>query len=131
MAKSRYFHKNYSSHSIDTGRRFNVYYTYIRSRQCRIDVKTTSGVYWERCLTGFEIRLWIYMAWFKKSHSTFNVRSLFKVKNKDTRTMTMTSTWSRSGVFIVLFEQISHIVLVFISLNLNKCRLSDQMKSFL
>ena len=34
---------------------------------------------------------------------------LFKVNNENTRTM-----WHRSGLFIVNFEQISHIVLVFI-----------------
>ena len=44
-----------------------------------------------------------------------NVWNLFKVINKDTR---MTS-WRRSDVFIVNFEQISHIVMVFPLLILN------------
>ena len=44
-----------------------------------------------------------------------NVWNLFKVINKDTR---MTS-WRRSDVFIVNFEQMSHIVMVFPLLILN------------
>ena len=44
-----------------------------------------------------------------------NVWNLFKVINKDTR---MTS-WRRSDVFIVNFEQISRIVMVFPLLILN------------
>ena len=42
---------------------------------------------------------------------------LFKVNNGNTRTM---GQWRRSGVFIVNFDQISRIVLVFPLLNLNK-----------
>ena len=37
-----------------------------------------------------------------------NVLNVFKVNNKDTRT----SQWCRCGVFIVQFEQSSHIALV-------------------
>ena len=42
---------------------------------------------------------------------------MFKVKNKDTRT-TFDSK-RRSGVFIVNFKHISHLVLVFLLLTLN------------
>ena len=38
--------------------------------------------------------------------------NLFKVNNKDTTTTSMASSWC-SSLFIVNFEQISHIVLVF------------------
>ena len=40
---------------------------------------------------------------------------MFKVNNKDTRT----TPWRRSGIFIVNFEHISHLVLVFLLLSLN------------
>ena len=36
---------------------------------------------------------------------------MFKVNNKD--------TWRRSGIFIVNFEHISHLLIVFILLTLN------------
>ena len=39
---------------------------------------------------------------------------MFKVNNKDTRRR----NWHRSGVFIVNFEHISHVILVFLLLNL-------------
>ena len=42
----------------------------------------------------------------------------FKINNENTRTMC--EIWRQSGVFIVNFEQISQIVLVFPSLTLNK-----------
>ena len=56
---------------------------------------------------------------------------LFKVNNRNTRTMweiysrltiktPEQSYWLRSGVFNVNFEQISHIVLMFLLLTLNK-----------
>ena len=59
---------------------------------------------------------------------------LFKVNKRNTRTMCEICSnltiktqerrhwrhWSRSGVFIVNFEQTSHIVLVFLLLTLNK-----------
>ena len=41
---------------------------------------------------------------------------MFKVNNKDTRT---TPKWRRSGVFIVNFQHISHLVLLFLLLTLN------------
>ena len=41
--------------------------------------------------------------------------NMFRVNNKDTRTMPK----RHSGVFIVIFEPISHLVLVFLSLALN------------
>ena len=57
---------------------------------------------------------------------------MFKINNKDTRTTSLTSFIividnaivfvdfpRRSGVFVVNFEQISHIVLVFVLLTLN------------
>ena len=55
---------------------------------------------------------------------------LFKVNNRDTRTryeicskLTIKTPerrqWRRSGVFIVNFEKISHLVLVFLLLTLN------------
>ena len=40
---------------------------------------------------------------------------MFKVNNKGTRMM----PWHRSGVFIVNFEHISHLVVVFLLLTLN------------
>ena len=40
---------------------------------------------------------------------------MFKVNNKDTKT----TQWRRSGVFIVNFEHISHLVLVFLLLTWN------------
>ena len=42
---------------------------------------------------------------------------MFKVNNKDTRTTPL--AWRRSDVFIVNFEHISHLVLVFLLLTLN------------
>ena len=54
---------------------------------------------------------------FTYSKYQYNVQNLFKGNNKDTRT---TSLVRRFSVFIVKFEQISHIVLVFPLLNLNK-----------
>ena len=44
---------------------------------------------------------------------------LFKVNNRNTRTRCEICQWSRSGVFIVTFENISHLVLVFLLLTLN------------
>ena len=41
---------------------------------------------------------------------------MFKVNNKDTRT----TPWRRSGIFIVNFEHISHLVLVFLLLTLSR-----------
>ena len=45
------------------------------------------------------------------------IRSMFKVNNKKTR---MTSAWRRPGVFIVNFEHVSHLFLVFLVLTWNK-----------
>ena len=42
---------------------------------------------------------------------------MFKVNNKDTRT---TPKWRRSGVFIVNFQHISHLVLVLLLLTLSR-----------
>ena len=42
---------------------------------------------------------------------------MLKVNNKDTRTVPLASfwcLWGRSGVFIVNFEHISHLVIVFL-----------------
>ena len=44
------------------------------------------------------------------------IRSMFKVNNEDTRTMSRTS----SNVFVVNFEHISHLFLIFLFLALNK-----------
>ena len=44
---------------------------------------------------------------------------MFKINNKDTRTMPMASFWSRSGIFIVNFEHFLHFVLVFLLLTLS------------
>ena len=62
-------------------------------------------------------------------HNPANIY-LFKVNNRDTRRfeiclkLTITALeqrqWRRSGVFIVNFEHISHIFLVFLLLALNK-----------
>ena len=43
---------------------------------------------------------------------------MFKVNNKDTRTTPV--AWRRSGVFIVHFEDIPRLVVVFLLLNLNR-----------
>ena len=40
---------------------------------------------------------------------------MFKVNNKDTKRQ-----WRRSGIFIVNYERISHLVLVFLLLTLSK-----------
>ena len=45
---------------------------------------------------------------------------MFKVTNKDNR--------RHSGVFIVNFKHISHFALVFLLLNLSKCRLGRPLK---
>ena len=42
---------------------------------------------------------------------------MFKVNNKDTKT---TCYWRRSNVFIVNFEHISHLALVFLLLTLSR-----------
>ena len=52
---------------------------------------------------------------------------MFKVKNKDTRT---TSLWCRSGVFIVNFEHVSHLALVFLLLTLNIYLPAGKKKSY-
>ena len=48
---------------------------------------------------------------------------MLKVHNKDTRTMSINTPerrqWRRSGVFIVRFKYILHLVLVFLLLTLN------------
>ena len=44
------------------------------------------------------------------------VRSLFKFNKKDIRT----SNWRRSGVFIINFEHISQLLLVFLLLTLSR-----------
>ena len=36
--------------------------------------------------------------------------------------------WRRSGVFIVIFEQVSHLFLVFLLLNLNKQMLAGKLR---
>ena len=41
---------------------------------------------------------------------------MFKVNNKDTKM----TPWRRSGVFIVNYEHISHLVLVFLLLTVNR-----------
>ena len=45
------------------------------------------------------------------------MRNMFKVNDKDTTLKRR--YWRRSGVFIVNFEHISHLVLVFLLLALN------------
>ena len=45
-----------------------------------------------------------------------NMWNLFYGNNKDTRT----TQWRRCGVFSVTFEQIPHIIVVFLLLTLNK-----------
>ena len=50
---------------------------------------------------------------------------MFRVSNKDTRTTTTMKIperrhWRRSGIFIVNFEQISHLALVFLLLTLSR-----------
>ena len=43
-------------------------------------------------------------------------KDMFTVNNKDIRT----TSWHRSGVFIVNFDHISHVFLVFLLLTLNR-----------
>ena len=45
---------------------------------------------------------------------------MFKVNNKDTRTIPFCAVWRRSGVFIVNFEHILRLVLVFLLLTLRR-----------
>ena len=45
---------------------------------------------------------------------------MFKVNNKDTRTIPFGAIWRRSGVFIVNFEHILRLVLVFLLLTLRR-----------
>ena len=87
------------------------------------------------CYTLFEIRLFALLP--TKYKSTIIFRSnpagiyLFKVNNRNTRTrceicskLTINTPerrqWRRSGVFIVNFEHISHLVLVFLLLTLSR-----------
>ena len=55
------------------------------------------------------IRQWIINNWVNPANTY-----LFKVNNKNT------SQWRRSGVFIVNFEHISHLFLMFLLLTLEK-----------
>ena len=54
----------------------------------------------------------------------FKMNFLFKVNNRNISEictkLTIKIPWRRSGIFIVNFEQISHLFLVFLLLNLNK-----------
>ena len=72
-------------------------------------------------------RLTVPYLWVVLTHTAFtcsksiiekkrNVWNLFKVDNRDTRRR----HWRRSCVFMVNFEQISHIILLFPLLTLNK-----------
>ena len=45
---------------------------------------------------------------------------MFKVNNKDTRTMPFGAIWRRSGVFIVNFEHILRLALMFLLLTLRR-----------
>ena len=64
---------------------------------------------------------------------------MFKVNNRDTRTrfeicskLTMKTPerrhWRRSGVFIINFELVSHLVLVFLLLTLNRLMLAGLVR---
>ena len=64
---------------------------------------------------------------------------MFKVNNTDTRTrfeicskLTMKTPerrhWRRSGVFIINFELVSHLVLVFLLLTLNRLMLAGLVR---
>ena len=64
---------------------------------------------------------------------------MFKVNNRDTRTrfeicskLTMKTLerrhWRRSGVFIVNFELVSHLALVFLLLTLNRLMLAGLVR---
>ena len=50
---------------------------------------------------------------------------MFKIDNKETRMMPWSPPWLRSGVFIVNFEHISHLVLVFLLLTLSSSMPND------
>ena len=52
----------------------------------------------------------------------FNVNNMFKVNNKSTKTIS-------SGVFIINFENVLHLFLVFLSLTMNKYRLKSWISS--
>ena len=45
---------------------------------------------------------------------------MFKVNNRNTRTRCEIRHWRRSGIFIVNFEHISHLVLMFLLLTLSR-----------
>ena len=51
---------------------------------------------------------------------------MFNVNNKDTRTTLITR---HSGVFIINFEHISHLVLVFLLLTLSRKTLAELVQS--
>ena len=66
---------------------------------------------------------------------------MFKVNNRNTRTrgeicskLTIKAPerphWCRSGVFIVNFEDISHLVLVFLSITLSRYMLAKKYSGF-
>ena len=50
--------------------------------------------------------------------------NMFKVNNKDARTTPERRHWRRSGVFIVNFKHVSHLVLVFLLLTLSRSMLT-------
>ena len=58
----------------------------------------------------------IYMLKVNNKNTRTRCNYMFKVNNEDTRAKRQ---WRRSGVFIVNFEHISHLVLVFLLLTLN------------
>ena len=64
--------------------------------------------------------IYLFKVYYGKHHS--NVWNLRDVKNKDMVSMIWSEWrhWRRSGVFVVNFEQVSRIILVFPLLTLNK-----------
>ena len=60
-----------------------------------------------------------------------NIRTIYKICSKLTTKTPEQRQWRRSGVFIINFEQISHIALVFplLTLRKKKCRMGPQWTS--
>ena len=66
-----------------------------------------------KCLNSFSVGIYMFKVNNRKSRARYEVCSKLTIKTPHRR------QWRRSGVFIVNFEHISHLVLVFLLLTLN------------
>ena len=80
----------------------------------RWNIFTPLGI--DRCLLTFGINLPVNIYLYKNK----NTRKRSKISSKLTINTAERRNWRRSGVFIVNFEYISHLFLVFLLLTLNK-----------